>query len=61
MLSSSAMPRRSACGCFLATEIMFFGGMFLAYLVYRSLVLQRIRRRQPQPEYLARHNQYRRF
>ena len=32
---------------FLATEIMFFGGMFCAYLIYRLLVLQRIRRRQP--------------
>ena len=37
---------------FLATEIMFFGGMFCCYLIYRHLVLPRVRRRQP----LARHH-----
>ena len=26
------MPRRWACGFFVALEIMFFGGMFCAYL-----------------------------
>ena len=31
---------------FLITEIMFFGGMFLAYTVYRSCVSGRLRDRQ---------------
>ena len=31
---------------FLATEVMFFGGLFCAYLVYRRLVLRGFRRRQ---------------
>ena len=37
---------------FLVTEIMFFGGMFCAYLIYR-LALQRLRRRQQQPRHQA--------
>ena len=31
---------------FLITEIMFFGGMFLAYTIYRSAYPERLRRRQ---------------
>ena len=33
--SSSTMPPASACGSSSATEVMFFGGMFCAYLIYR--------------------------
>ena len=43
---------------FLLTEIMFFGGLFTAYLVYRALVLPGIRRRQPEDEHLARRDQH---
>ena len=32
---------------FLVTEVMFFGGLFLAYMLYRDLVLRGVRRGQP--------------
>ena len=32
---------------FLATEILFFGGMFTAYTIYRSLHLPVLRNRKP--------------
>ena len=36
---------------FLVTEIMFFGGLFCAYLIYRLNALQRLRRGQPAVEH----------
>ena len=32
---------------FLLTEILFFGGLFVAYMLYRDLVLRGVRRSQP--------------
>ena len=39
---------------FLVTEIMFFGGMFCAYLIYRLELLQCLRRRKPATQHRAR-------
>ena len=39
---------------FLVTEIMFFGGLFMAYIVYRHLVPGGVAARQPPPERAAR-------
>ena len=44
---------------FLITEIMFFGGMFLAYTVYRSLVSGRVRARPASTQRDHRRRQYR--
>ena len=51
--------RRSGMWLFLVTEVMFFGGLFCAYLIYR-LVLPRFRRRQQVPRHHSGHGQYRR-
>ena len=45
---------------FLATEVMFFGGLFCAYLIYRRLVFRRLRRRQQIDQRHARRHQHRR-
>ena len=45
---------------FLVTEIMFFGGMFLAYTLYRSKYPACIRVGQQSPRHHARRSQYRR-
>ena len=39
-MTSSATPVGSDMWVFLVTEILFFGGMFTSYMVYRSLHLQ---------------------
>ena len=44
---------------FLVTEIMFFGGLFTAYLVYRAAASRRVGVRQPAHGVLARHHQHR--
>ena len=42
---------------FLVTEIMFFGGLFAAYLVYRARAARRVRRSQPSSErHVGRHS-----
>ncbi len=38
---------------FLATEVMFFGGLITAYAVYRSTSTREIRAGQPAPQHLA--------
>ena len=43
---------------FLATEVLFFGGLFGAYTVYRHLVPGRVRVRQFEPEPDDRHGQH---
>ncbi len=43
---------------FLVTEIMFFGGLFCAYLIYRSTYYSAFRRRQPDHEHLAGSDQH---
>ncbi len=45
---------------FLITEVMFFGGMFLAYTVYRPTYPDVFARGQQQPECLHRRRQHRR-
>ena len=49
-----------ACGCSSLTEVLFFGGLFLAYAVYRALVSRGVRGRQPRARHRARHHQHRR-
>ena len=44
---------------FLAQEALFFGGLFLAYTVYRHLVLRRLLRGQPPPGLEAGRHQHR--
>ena len=43
---------------FLVTEIMFFGGLFMAYIVYRMHVPGGVGRRQQPPERAARRAQH---
>ena len=43
---------------FLLTEIMFFGGMFMAYLAYRQILSGIVRGRQFQAEYPAGRGQH---
>ena len=45
---------------FLVQEIMFFGGMFLVYTVYRDQYYRRLRGVQPPPRLEARRRQHRR-
>ena len=45
---------------FLVTEVLFFGGLFATYTVYRSWYPGRVRRRQPRARRHARHDQHRR-
>ena len=45
---------------FLITEVLFFGGMFAGYAVYRDHVLRRIRKHQQVHERGAWRNQHRR-
>ncbi len=43
---------------FLATEVMFFGGLFTAYTVYRIALPRRVRRGEPAPQRLGRRRQH---
>ena len=51
---------RSGCGSSSLTEVLFFGGLFLAYTVYRVAVPGRLRAREPPPRRHARRDQHRR-
>ena len=50
--TSSSRRRRPSLGMwvFIAQEVLFFGGLFAAYAVYREPVPGRLRRRQPPPQ-----------
>ena len=58
--SSSARPRRSACGCFLATEILIFGAIFTGLHRLSSVLSARLRGRQRQAQRADRLHQYHR-
>ena len=56
--SSSTRPSTLGMWVFLATEVLFFGGLFLAYTVYRTWYPEAFVAAQPTPRHLARRDQH---